>query len=458
MHRIPKIVTERLGTAGPARHHPDPDLLTAFVEQSLPTPERAIVVEHLAGCSNCREIVAFALPERQEVKVPANPASRGWFTWNALRWGFVTAGILIATFGVIQYRRYSRHSMLADKLPASPAIYKDAENKPLPTIPASKAAEPTRKAQKEPVPAANEERDQSATTQAAPIPAPPAEASKSTVLTASGSRNSRTAAHRASLYPGPRVMQQNQWQNATANQQQIAGTAPQSLVNEIHGNAVPASAESVAVTVKQDDQLKAQEQDALVALNSQKLDQQLPQGGQAEAEVERAKPATVVSGAAKVLRAAPSPLGVAGTLPSPKWTISSTGALQRSFDQGSTWQEVSVNGNTAPPGAASYSVAKVSQPTFVDKDQADKKKATPVVFRAVAANGADVWAGGSAGLLYHSTDAGSHWTRVVPTSKGVILVGDIVTVEFSDAQHGSVSTSTPEVWTTTDAGQTWQKQ
>jgi photosystem II stability/assembly factor-like uncharacterized protein len=72
--------------------------------------------------------------------------------------------------------------------------------------------------------------------------------------------------------------------------------------------------------------------------------------------------------------------------------------------------------------------------------------------------GTEVWAGGSTGALFHSSDGGNHWTRVVPLFAGSTLTGDVVTVEFSDPQHGKITTSTPEVWTTTDAGQTWQKQ
>jgi len=87
-----------------------------------------------------------------------------------------------------------------------------------------------------------------------------------------------------------------------------------------------------------------------------------------------------------------------------------------------------------------------------------KAVAVPMIFRAVAANGADVWAGGSSGLLYHSTDSGAHWIRVLPFSGGAILTGDVVSVDFPDALHGRVATSTPEVWLTSDAGQTWQKQ
>jgi len=152
----------------------------------------------------------------------------------------------------------------------------------------------------------------------------------------------------------------------------------------------------------------------------------------------------------------------AGTLP--RWTITSTGTLQRSFDQGNSWQSVDVNAggpSGAAAGASFEAVAKASRAKETEKD-ADKKslKRQPAAptFRVVTAAGLEVWAGGSSGVLYHSLDAGSHWTRVVPASAGSILTGDVVSLEFPDPQHGKITTSAPEVWTTSDAGQTWQKQ
>jgi photosystem II stability/assembly factor-like uncharacterized protein len=55
-------------------------------------------------------------------------------------------------------------------------------------------------------------------------------------------------------------------------------------------------------------------------------------------------------------------------------------------------------------------------------------------------------------------DAGNHWVRVLPATAGAVLTGDIIRLEFADMRHGKVSTSTSEVWTTDDAGQSWQKQ
>ena len=100
----------------------------------------------------------------------------------------------------------------------------------------------------------------------------------------------------------------------------------------------------------------------------------------------------------------------------PRWMLSADGILQRSFDSGKTWQTIAVASN--------------------------------VVFRALAANDSDIWVGGAAGALYHSSDAGQHWLRVYPAADGQPLTADIATVEFSDAQHGRLTTSTHETWVT----------
>lgn len=112
----------------------------------------------------------------------------------------------------------------------------------------------------------------------------------------------------------------------------------------------------------------------------------------------------------------------------PRWTLASDGTLLRSTDSGSSWETISVaEGNTS-------------------------------IFRALAASGADIWVGGTAGALYHSMDAGQHWTQVQPAVNGATLSSDITGVEFPDPQHGKITTAQSETWTTDDAGNTWQKQ
>jgi photosystem II stability/assembly factor-like uncharacterized protein len=92
--------------------------------------------------------------------------------------------------------------------------------------------------------------------------------------------------------------------------------------------------------------------------------------------------------------------------------------------------------------------------------QAKLVPAPRTIFRAVSvtSNASDVWAGGSGGALYHTLDGGNRWIRVIPSDAGVGLTGDIVGIQFSDTRNGIVTSSSAEIWTTLDGGQTWHKR
>jgi photosystem II stability/assembly factor-like uncharacterized protein len=148
---------------------------------------------------------------------------------------------------------------------------------------------------------------------------------------------------------------------------------------------------------------------------------------------------------------------------SPRWTVSPAGTLQRSSDGGSTWQTVDPSASLSVSMARAAVTAQAG-PVATDpkKENLNRKTGTAPnpspVFRAVAANGPEVWAGASGGLLYHSPDGGNRWLLVAPAEVGTILTGDIVNIQFSDPQYGRIATSSAELWTTFDAGQTWHKQ
>ena len=108
----------------------------------------------------------------------------------------------------------------------------------------------------------------------------------------------------------------------------------------------------------------------------------------------------------------------------PRWSVSDSGAVQRSFDGGQSWKEVPV--------------------------------AEGVGFRAVAVVVNDIWAGGAGGALFHSADGGEHWTRVQVQENDRTLSGDIVRIEHADAQNVVVTTSTGETWTSSNAGEAWR--
>jgi hypothetical protein len=453
MQNVPEIVRRRLKAATPSADHPDANALTAFAERSLGQDERALVLEHLGCCSDCRDIVALALPAMEPVETALRPAATGWLTWPALRWGFVAAGIVaISALGVVEYQRRpaTTASPARARVEVAGSESSEAKNQSL-AAPAYSAT--TKKAANIQAPAPYALTDAVGATDATlsgkestlrAIP-PPAFAPQQRAGSPHGTVVGGALTH------GPRMP--NQWQQQNAIQNQAAAAAPssafakQQAAGDLSANMDgPAVSQTVAVEA-QSTQLETQSQN----LDARQIDKRQlnarpaasPQSGEdyTSARVGKAKPAETSPDARS-----------ASSGPVPRWTINSSGGLERSLDQGTTWQVVNVNAN--PVYFAAETSVRIPGSTSRMKVQKD---AVPV-FRAVAASGVDVWAGGTGSALYHSQDAGDHWTRVVPTSSRTILTGDIISLEFSDMEHGKVSTSNAEVWTTTDNGQTWQKQ
>ena len=468
MQKVSKIVIGRLRAEALALDHPDADLLTAFAEKSLSEKERGNVLEHLGRCADCREVLALSLPELDHDRaVVEGSAMGGWFTWPTVRWGLVTAGLLIAGFGVLQYQRYSRMpSFAVARSSSAPGIATEARNEPQPA-PAVPAAAPARGKSVIPI------KPDAQIDLPGPLPAP-ADGKSANMVSVPPDQMAKARAETtarpglSALAHGPRMNQINQTNQANQASQQIEVSAP---VPENVPAANTASAAVIAATPAPPKSAPMSGRDVtdLQPLQNQRLDQQTHDGGSAESKVEKMKPldGIAVSSTPRVIRSAPraSADGALALMGAPSWTISSTGALQRSFDQGHTWQDVNVNNSAVGAGDGarlSYSadLKKQSLPALPDeKDIADKAKAMPlIVFRAVSANGADVWAGGSSGLLYHSTDSGAHWVRIVPFTNDSFLTGDVVSLQFADPQHGKVTTSTSETWLTGDAGKSWQKQ
>lgn len=475
MLNVPKIVHERLRIARPAATHPDPDVLTAFAEQSLLERERATVLEHLSRCGDCRDIVALALPASETLE-PVVRKSHGFrVAWPAFRWAFASAGLVaIAFFGVLQFQRHAKTPMMAYQA-QTPSDSEARRETPAVPAPQSQPEE------------SNKFQDRLSASASAGKP-------ESLNTRASGAVIARDKVPVAAMTPGvvggrlkplphgplqSSPLQSNQWQ-----QQQGANNVAQVPAPVLTANATakaqpapaaPSSPADVRVAVSSEAAqvqsppapTPAQSDFALIVKNEPP---QPPPGGQAETKVDRAKPALTVTPEKTIAdsdqvatqgRSMKALIARAG----PRWSISSQGSLQRSFDQGVTWQKVNPDGASTRYDAAGATSLEVAAPSRA-KDAKEKdstkalKKGQPgaQLFRTVVANGSEVWAGGGSGLLYHSSDSGAHWTRIVPSSAGTFLTGDILSMDFPDPQHGRISTSTGETWSTTDSGQTWQKQ
>src|SRR6266481_8852661 len=139
MTEVPKIVYDRLRAALPEQAHPDADLLTAFAEQALSATERDGVLQHLALCGDCREVVALALPAADLVAAPIASETDGLqttasrsrgphklsFAWPTLRWAALAAGAVVAAAvllvhpGKLNQATPSAHQQITPSAPAA---------------------------------------------------------------------------------------------------------------------------------------------------------------------------------------------------------------------------------------------------------------------------------------------------------------------------------------------------
>jgi photosystem II stability/assembly factor-like uncharacterized protein len=104
-----------------------------------------------------------------------------------------------------------------------------------------------------------------------------------------------------------------------------------------------------------------------------------------------------------------------------QWQVAS-GVLQRSLDHGVTWQ------------------------TSLRSDR-------PLLCFAARDN--EIWAGGKAGALFHSADAGANWTQVNPSADSHSLGADVTHIATRSPAKIILATSNDESWITLDGGKSW---
>ena len=465
MTEIPNIVRDRL-RASQAGDHPDANLLTAFAEQVLPDRERSQVLEHVARCADCRHVLALATPPMASTTVPGHKDSAlarkgSRFGWPMLRWGALAACVVIVGTSVfvrhdlrrsqtVAYMKLDAGSQTAQNaVPRPPAISENAVSNLI-----------TKEEKQEPERARKAEHDnKSAFAAAKPVaPAPSAPASAlvdyGTRAKDLGSRADSDALSNHDLSPkgaaagsvsgtlraGPLPAAQQPVPGKDEGLTRPTATPPlvgRNVVNATNGSAPPQASQPVQISGASETvevQSGAEQAETSTMQYSPKKEAPGKAKGAAGDSSVVTLPASATNFEDKTLTAAAetrasrleSELARGAFASSSRWTISSVGQLQHSVDSGKTWQPVTV-----------------------------AEKAT---FRALSANGPDLWVGGPAGLLYHSSDAGGHWTQIKPVDDSATLTSDVATIEFTDRQHGKLTTSTGEIWITADAGQTWRKQ
>jgi hypothetical protein len=448
MTEVPKIVYDRLRAArperalpgralperlGPERAHPDADLLTAFAEQALSATERDGVLEHLALCLDCRDVIALALPAADIVAAPIaaegeavraavlTKAERNWltsrkFAWPTLRWAALAAGIAVVASVLLlrpgklnQAMPPSVNPQVATTMP--PASGQQIASSPVPSLPvaSSSTASPSTARTDEARP--KSESRLSKKFKAGQVVTPSLQAEPG-ILVADSKKDS-----------------------GRADKLSVAPTAGAPAF-DYHASASRGATETVQVSAAASAAaLAPSPEGSLMARNeAPAIEKAKPALQGIETNEQQETKAAVGPGPAKlqarnVMSAAKLASPASPTLAhNVTWAITG-GALQRSLDSGQSWQNA----------------LRADHPLL-----------------CYASHDEDVWTGGQAGALFHSANSGVTWVQVQPSIKGQTLSSDVTHIDLHGDVRGPaeivVSTSNNEIWSSADGGKTWDKK
>jgi hypothetical protein len=443
MEALPKIVRQRLGSKARPGLHPQADLLVACAERQLSERERTRVIEHLSRCEDCREVVFLAIPQPVPAEIVGKNRGRaGWLAWPAFRWSAAAACVVVVGTAVALLHRGQ------NGFPAGARGEADKLESPAPSTLAAKNSAssaigvPSREVSKDGrlggirSEAVRSGRDAGQNKLAGkldafarPNPKPmtatprlPMQFDQSRQINGNDIESAPLPAERTAsgmAISGPMLAKgANGAASTEDDRKQAAAAARTAAPSAMRENVeLPASSTELEVQSGNANGAKSKDDNPGPALP---VTGGSPSGQQASTS---STPATVTrQGSANSLKKEAA--GSSGKL-TLSWTLTAGGALQRSRDAGRTWERVFVADNE--------------------------------IFKSFAAVQSEVWVGGVRGVLYHSSDLGLHWIRVIPVANGESLHGEIIQIEFSDIQSGKVSTAEGETWTTGDSGNTWQK-
>jgi Putative zinc-finger len=458
MTEVPKIVYDRLRAAGPESDlaaqstpglgrpeppHPNADLLTAFAEQALSATERDVVLEHLALCGDCREVVALALPDAGMAAVPAvanSDAGRAaaaksqpnWLSsprlaWPGLRWAALAAGIAVAASLVLLHPGKLNQ---ATPPSASPVVVHT-------TLPAAspQIASPTVASS----PIASSPMTLSSTIRSSV----PAEAGPAKTDVARTTPELRLSKKLKAGQAGPTITQEQSGMLLADNRagvsrvdRPVAAAAASAPAVEPPQSAPRSVTETVEVTAASGAmETESSSLNGAVARNDAPAIEKAKPALQDEVIVAPRKTGAA-AGAASAQLQGRNVMSVVNLPPSPNQTLApsvtwviTAGVLQRSLDGGHSWQ----NALHADHPLLCY-----------------------------ASHVPDLWTGGQAATLFHSVDNGVTWLQVQPSSNGHLLSSDITRIDLREMEGGPaqilVSTNSNEVWSSGDGGKTWQKK
>ena len=410
MIEVPKIVFNRLRAASlkralpgqepTERAHPDADLLTAFTEQTLPATEREGLLDHLSLCGDCRDVIALALPAA-EIPAKTNtsqatrlPAKTALGWLSALTTPSLRWAALAGAAAIIVAVLVARSGKL---------------NETKLTAANLRVANPAIQAPDHTV-------IQAPAHQLAPSPT-----NRSTNQLSMGGSVAVLKSGGALPLPQPKQHRSKRVKSGhdmTPALQAESGMTPAD--NKTDQDPLGKMADAQVNRGTKESVEVATGSPAVQAETSSAPDVLMAQNG-AQAVI-KAKPAAQTE-ASQLQEQAAAPT-VQPSATNPTWLITA-GVLQRSLDGGHTWQNA------------------------VESDQ---------MLLCYASREQDVWTGGHAGTLFHSTDGGLTWVQVRPSIKAQQLRSDITHIELRSRLETLVSTVTGEIWISGNDGATWEKK
>jgi hypothetical protein len=443
---LPQLARDQLAREQRARAdaHPDADLLSAFCECALNDAERSRVMDHISICGECREVVFLSAPDLAiNVASPASvtPPVVNW--WRRFLPVFTAAAAIIVVGSAVLLNRTNRTEAPSAKIAEAPQIEAPAaeSNRPETSQAAdAQIAEHEKELASKKLAITKNSDKLAANQQPSPLAGELAPKQKNDVrfdapavggplqqqLTASGAHGPLSPKGNATNY-----------QNVAVTPTRTAPIAPTAAAKygpvEAAGNAsnyaygipgaksegvlggVVAKARAPVTQAKaapdkpasppavQSETVEVTAASSMVAAQMADSSAQLTQSGKSVGYSSLEK----MPVDARQVRA--------------HWRIADSGQLQRKLGNGA-WASVLADAN--------------------------------VKFRVLSVIGNDVWVAGTAGALYHSTDAGERWSKVpIPG-----MTETITEIRFHDANSGAVTTESGALWQTSDAGAHWMRK
>ncbi len=396
MTEIPKIVQDRLRITAQAPQHPDANQLTAFAEQSLSASERDSVLRHLALCGDCRDILALALPASDDFASPvfvAEPAS------NVARPALPAKAPL--AWPRLAWPTLRWASLAAGVALAAVVLTMHPKKPNQAMIPSANPPATTPVAQLAPP------------VSMSPVSSPVVQQPATKLLARNRQPSERT---KKAGTPSPAMAFAP---SSSSTAVEVTSGVSQTLTTETASFEVAMAAPAAPPIEKAKPALQAPDlppQSELSPASNQAPQTDSPAGAAARksmAGMSSAKRSVADAASAQLILAAPKVT----------WQISG-GALKKSVDSGRNWQ------NAFHPDRPLLCYASIQQ---------------------------DVWAGGVAGTLFHSSDNGVTWTTVQPAIHDLHLSADITSINLKNGQEFTLTTASHELWSTPDGGKTWQR-